>query len=276
VKNTRLSQVPSPDQSDRAAAAPRKSTGSAKGSRSTLLPPVITRLGVVANKAAVFGDIADGYPKRALFVVGIAASVLIGGVGAGSNEAEASKTQAEVTPVGHVRTTSSGGALPVETSKFVVQRVDQELLSQRIAQVEGITIEAEMPRDVGGSLNTDVIFVFEANSDGEWKEQPVADIVVGDAITYLPPPEAKTLGFVAGEATAAIDLEPGFAGRICLKVDTSSRSDFLWALGHRRSTTITGIKPELTDEATCSAYFASENRSRGAASRVYARLNPAG
>ena len=174
-----------------------------------------------------------------------------------------------------MRTSPLDSALSVETSKLIVQPVEQGSLSQYIAQAGGITIEAEMPRDVSGSLNTDVIFVFEATSDGAWQEQPVADIIVGNAITYQPRPEASTLGFVAGEATAAIDLDPGFAGRICLKLDTSSRSDYLWALGNRRSTTITGIKPALTDQATCSAYFASENRFRGPASKVYARLDPA-
>jgi hypothetical protein len=230
----------------------------AKKSRPTLLPLVVI----------------DRQPRRAIFV-GIAASVLIGSVSAGLNEAEASKAQAAVAPVSQMRTSPLESALSVEASKLIVQPVEQSSLSQHIAQAGGITIEAEMPTNVSGSLNTDVIFVLEATSDGEWKEQPVADVVLGKAITYLPPPEASTLGFVAGEATAFIDLEPGFAGRICLKLSTSSRSDYLWALGNRRSTTITGIEPRAINEATCSAYFASENRSRGAASRVYARLDPA-
>ena len=256
--DTPLSQDLSPDPSYLALAAPSEPLVVAKRSPPTLLP-----LAMVERQ-----------PRRAAFV-GIAASVLIGTVSAGLNDAEASKTQAAVAPVNQMRTTPLASALSVETSKLIVPPVEQGSLSQYIAQAGGITIEAEMPTDVSGSLDTGVIFVFEATSDGEWKEQPVADIVPGKAITYLPPPEASTLGFVAGEATAAIDLKPGFAGRICLKLDTSSRSDYLWALGNRRSTTITGIRPALTDQATCSAYFASENRSRGAASKVYARLDPA-
>jgi hypothetical protein len=228
VRNTSLSQHPSPDQSDRVAAPPSESIGSAEKSLSTLL----------------LLPMAERQPRRGI-LLGIAALMLIGNVSPGLNEAEASRAQAAAAPANQTHT----------------------------AQIEGITIEAEMPRDVSGSLNTDVIFVFEATSDGEWKEQPVADIVIGNAITYLPPPGARTLGFVAGEATAAIDLEPGFAGRICLELETSSRSDFLRSLGYRRSTTITGIRPALTDQATCSAYFASENRDLGPASQVYAHLD---
>jgi hypothetical protein len=258
VKNTPLSQDLPPDQSGHAAAAPSEGIGTAEEPPPLLLP--VPRAECQP-------------PMRAVFVA-MAASVLVVNLSAGLSGAEGSKAQAAVAPATQLRIIPSDSA-SVEISKSIARRVEPASLLQYSAQAEGITIEAEMPSDVSGSLNTTVIFVFEATSDGEWKEQPVADIVIGDTITYLPPPGTRTLGFVAGEVTAAIDLKPGFAGRICLEVDTSSRSDFLWALGYRRSTTITGIRPALTDHATCSAYFASDDRTSGLASRIHAYLDPA-
>jgi hypothetical protein len=258
VKSTPLSQDLPPDQSGHAAAAPSEGIGSAEEP-----PPLLLSVSRAEPRP----------PMRAVFV-GIAASVLLVNLSVGLSGDEASKAQAAVAPMKQIRIIPFDSA-PVEILKFIARRVEPASLLQYTAQAEGITIEAEMPRDVSGSLNTTVIFVFEATTDGEWKEQPVADIVIGDTITYLPPPGTRTLGFVAGEVTAAVDLDPGFAGRICLELDTSSRSDFLWALGSRRSTTITGIRPALTDQATCSAYFASKARTSGVASRIYARLDPA-
>ena len=229
MKKMPLFQDLSPDRSDQAAAVSNKSAGSTTKPPSALL----------------------------LAVAGLGVALTIATAGAQGEQGQVGAFD-QRTPVDL--------ALYVDTSKLLPHQVNQGLFSQQIAQVEGITIEVEMPKNVRGSLNTDVVFVFEATSDGEWKEQPVADVVVGNTITYVPPPGARTLGFIAGDATAAIDLEPGFVGRICLELDTSSRSDFLQSLGYRRSTTITGIKPALTDQATCSAYFASANRSRGAAS----------
>lgn len=218
--------------------------------------------------------LAESNARRAV-LVGIAAPAIITNVAQGVSEGGDSKRQDTPPRISqHLSPIAPQYALHRDSVERLFQLVGQRsssgyVIAQQLTNdefPEEITIEAQMPTRTRGSLNTDIIFIYAAPSDGEWQETPVADVGIGNSIQYQPSPGIRKLGFVAGEATAAIDLTPGFTGRICLALDTQSRGDFLWALGFRRSTTITSITPKLADKDSCSTYFASENESPTAAS----------
>lgn len=119
-------------------------------------------------------------------------------------------------------------------------------------EYEPIVIEAQMPPNIEGTLESEVVFVYEALNEEEWDPKPAADVAVGNAVRYRPKPHVSVLGFTAGEAVAATPLTPHFSGRICLGIETVSSNDFLWALGFRRVSRIVAIKPSLTEASECS------------------------
>jgi hypothetical protein len=115
---------------------------------------------------------------------------------------------------------------------------------------KSITIEAVFPQNLRGPL-TSSIEVYEAVSETAWSSDPVTVLTLQTPeITYRPRAIPTTLGFIADDATASTIIDE-FVSRVCLQVDTKSRSRLLWALGASRSVKITGITPSGTRGSQC-------------------------